>query len=227
MLFQVRLPTTIERGSHGGPQFFTSTVASPSGHSQRNQNWQDDLPEWDISYGLARKELVQPVIDFWFEMRGGAHSFLFRDWSDYASGPLNNAVPTRQATLNSVGTMIIVGDGVVDDDPDMGHRTGTRDWQLCKSYGTTNPYRRPIWQPVLAGVQFFVNDVLTAVTHQGNGLFRFANADIPLVGDIVTAQFEYDNAVRFTSDKLAQELSGVDLKNIPAINLIGVRPPNY
>lgn len=228
-LFQVRLPTTIERGSRGGSQFFTTTIVSPSGHSQRNAHWLDDLPEWDIGYGLARKELVQPVVDFWYSMRGAAHSFLFRDWSDYRSGPLNNLVPTRQATLDLNGETIIVGDGVVDDDPTMGHRSGTRDWQLCKAYGdmAVNPYFRPIFQPVLAGVQFFVDDVLAAVTHQGNGLFRFANADIPLVDQIVTATFEYDVPVRFTSDKLAQELSGVDLKNIPAINLIGVRPPNY
>lgn len=229
MLFQVRLPVTIERGSRGGPNFFTTAIVSPSGHSQRNQHWLDDLAEWDIGYGIARKSLIQPVVDHWFAMRGGAHSFLFRDWSDYASGPFNDLLPTRQATLNSVGTIIIVGDGVVDDVGFMGHRAGTRDWQLCKTYGAMNinPYFRPIYQPVLAGVVFYVNDVVTAVTHQGNGLFRFANADIPLVDDVVTAQFEFDIPVRFTSDKLAQELSGVDLKNIPAINLIGVRPPNY
>lgn len=229
MFFDARLPTTIERGSRGGPNFFTSGVVSPSGNSQRNQHWQDDLPEWDISYGLARKSLVQPVVDFWFSMRGAAHSFRFRDWSDYVSGPFNVLSPTAQATRNANGDLILVGDGVVDNVGFAGHRAGTRDWQLCKIYGdmAVNPYFRPIFKPVLAGVIYYVNDVVTAVTHLADGVFRFANADIPLVADVVTAQFEYDNPVHFTSDKLAQELSGVDLKNLPAINLMGVRPPEY
>lgn len=213
-----RLPWHIERGAKGGPQFFTAGIISPSGHSQRNQNWEDELAEWDISYGISRGAHIRAVIDHWFGRRGAAHSFPFRDWFDYKSGSQNNDDYTD----------IGIGDGVVDDDPTPGHRTGTSDWQLVKTYyDNINPYQKPIYKPDVETVEFTVNDVVTAVTSLGNGMFRFANANIPLLNDVIKAKYEYDIPCRYTSDKLAAELRYVNVASIPAINIIQVRPPNY
>lgn len=215
----IRLSDQIERGSKGGPKFYTSAIISPSGHSQRNQNWEDDLPEWDISYGIQRDVHIRQVITHWYGRRGAAHSFPFRAWNDYMSGPANNLLPTFQGN----------GDGVVDNIGFAGHRAGTMDWQLVKTYGDSiNPYLRQIYRPdLVVGVIYYVNDVVTAVTHLGDGVFRFANAVIPLVGQVITAKFQFDIPVHYTSDNLAQELAYVNVSSLPAITLVGVRPPNY
>jgi uncharacterized protein (TIGR02217 family) len=156
---------------------------------------------------------LRAVRNFYFARRGKAYSFLFRDWGDY------------KATDTPIGT----GDGTVDNVGFMGHRAGTSDWQLVKVYpDDINPFVRRIFQPDLtAPYHIYVDGVEKTVTQVGDGIFRFANADIPLTAQVITATFSFDVPVRFDSDQLAQVLSTPDVYSISAIRVIGVRPPNY
>lgn len=214
----IRLPVDIERGSHGGPAFYTVGVVSPTGHSQRNQHWEDDLPKWNVGYGVQRASEFEAIYVHWLGRRGSAHSFPFRDHSDFRSGPVNTLVPTFQGN----------GDGVVDDVGFMGHIAGTADWQLIKTYGdSANPYYRQIFKPIVADVIVYVDATPVTVTHLGDGVFRFANADIPLVGEEITAQFEFDNPVRYLTDDFPRTLNSFNAYSAPSIDIVGVRPPNY
>ena len=199
-----RLLDEIERGSQGGPGFYTTIIGSPGGNEQRNQNWEFDIEEWDIRYGIRKAYQLQTVVDHYLGRRGMAFSFPFRNWSDYKSGPLNDDVPTYIAD----------GDGV------------TTDFQVVKTYpDNTNPYAKPIWKPVTADFVAYVADVVTAVTHGADGIISFAVA--PADGAIITALFEYDIPVRYVNDRLLQQLQFVHVKSLPAIKVRGVIPPLY
>jgi uncharacterized protein (TIGR02217 family) len=212
-LHAVRLPVDIEKGTQGGLGFYTTITASPPGGEQRNQQWEDERGSWDISYGIRKDVHLRAVRNFYFARRGKAFSFLFRDWGDYT------------ATDTGIG----VGNGVVDDIGFTGHRAGTADWQLVKTYpDNVNPFVRRIFQPDLsAPYHIYVNAVEKTVTQVANGVFRFLNADIPLVGEVITGTFTFDIAVRFDSDRLAQVLSTPDVYSISSIKLVGVMPPAY
>ena len=80
---EVRLPTNIEIGAQGGPQFNTTIIALSSGFEKRNINWADSKGTWDIGYSIRYKEDLDIVIQFFYARRGRANGFRFKDWSDF------------------------------------------------------------------------------------------------------------------------------------------------
>lgn len=104
----VRLPDDVERGARGGPRFQTTIVGLSSGGEQRNADWSQQRCEFNISWGIDRKEDYQAVIAFFYARMGRAIAFRFKDWSDYQAAGVN------------IGT----GDGT------------TKTFQLRKLYGT-------------------------------------------------------------------------------------------
>ncbi len=108
---EVQLPTDVERGVVGGPRFKTRVLELESGFEQRNIDWSQTRGEWDLSYGLMSLEdnqlgtFIHLVRDFFFARNGRAHSFNFKDWSDFEIGDVANPTTDNQ----SIGT----GDGVV------------------------------------------------------------------------------------------------------------------
>lgn len=200
-----QLPMDIERGGQGGPNFFNTIINSPSGNEWRNQNWEYERPTWDISYGIRRTSQLEAVKIHYLGRRGTLFSFPFRDWDDYKSGPINTDAAV------AIGT----GDGAETD------------FELVKPYGdSVNPYLRRIWKPDLVyGVLAYVNGVLTAHTDVDDGIVRFAVA--PANGLAITAAFRFNVPVRYGRDDLMQVLRYVNVKEMPEISLVGVRPPNY
>ena len=201
----VRLSPEIERDSRGGPNFFTTIISSPSGNEFRNINWEDDRPRWDISYGIRHSIHLEEVKNHYFGRRGTAHSFPFRDWDDYKSGPNNTDVAVN----------IAVGDGVTTVVP------------LVKPYADPiNPYFKRIYKPDLVwGVITYVDGIVTAHADLADGFVEFAVA--PLLDKVISAKFRYDNPMRYGKDNLMQQLRFVQVKSLPEISLVGVRPPNY
>lgn len=200
----VRLPTAIERGSQGGLGFYTNIVAASAGSEDRNQNWEDEKGEWDISYGVQRRGQLDDVRNHHFGRRGQAHSFPFRDWFDYQSGPANDLSPTFQ--LNAT--------------------VATTTFQLVKTYAdSVRVFQRRIFKPDPATLIVYLDAVSKAYTIDAYGIVTLT---APVVGTpVVTALFQFDVPVRYVSDRLDLNLVYVNTASMPSIKIQGVFPPAY
>lgn len=108
-----RFPDNIAFGAIGGAAFNTDVVVLGSGFEQRNVNWDVARGRWDISHGVKYKSEMSTIIAFHRAMKGRAHGFRFKDWSDYhvtvANGtlePVAGAVGTYQITKNYVAGIL-------------------------------------------------------------------------------------------------------------------------
>ncbi len=108
-----RFPDNIAFGAVGGAGFNTDVVVLGSGFEQRNINWDVARARWDVSHGVKRKAEMSTVIAFHRAMKGRAHGFRFKDWSDYqvtiANGtlePIEGAVGTYQITKHYVAGIL-------------------------------------------------------------------------------------------------------------------------
>lgn len=197
----VRLRDDIERGAKGGPRFKTNVLTLSSGKEKRNIEWAQARGEWDVGYGIQRKADYQEITAFFYSRRGRAHSFRFKDWSDF------------EMDRQEIGS----GNGA------------TSAFQIFKRYADdAGNYDRLIQKPVQGTVQVWVNGVLrTETTHYtvnyNTGVITFTGGNIPAMGHDVEALCEFDVAVRFDEDFLPTELQWEDAGSIPEIPIVEVR----
>lgn len=176
------------------PMFATQIVIVDSGAEQANARWANALRAINIPDGVRDHATFEALKDHWLIMGGPAHTWPWRDPTDFASIPLVtvNTAPVVTGLDVTIGT----GDGV------------TTSFQLFKRYtlGGFN-YDRPIHYPVVSSVLVRVDGVDTeavspvnnwSVTREG-GVVTFDTA--PGVGDVVTAGFLFDLQVRFENDE--------------------------
>ena len=202
----VRLPEEVERGASGGPRFNTTVMTLSSGFEKRNINWSKVRGEWDVGYGIQKKDDFSLVMDFFYARQGKAHSFRFKDWSDYEIGDATD-ITTRQ----SIGT----GDGV------------DTTFQINKTYtsgGVT--YSRDVNKIVAATLSVWVNDVLQTITTNYTidlltGIITFVAAPTDTHDIEVICQF--DMAVRFDVDALDVNVVTFDAGAIPNLPVVEVR----
>jgi uncharacterized protein (TIGR02217 family) len=192
----VQLDEGIERGARGGPSFYTSIVGLSSGYEQRVGNWTYARQQWDIGYGIQNDVAFDAIRDFFYERRGRLRGFRFHDWSDDA------------AVAEAIGT----GDTVETD------------FQLIKTYGSTNAYTRPITRPVSGTVTFYENAIASSPqpSHVGKGLYRYAGGNEPAAVPI-TADFEFDLPARFDTDDFGLVLQLYNAGAIPNLPIVELR----
>lgn len=207
---EVRFPTAISLGAHGGPERRTDIVALGSGHEQRNARWADSRRSYNAGYGVRSLNDLHAVIAFFEERRGRLHGFRFKDHTDWRSSPPEQA----PATLDQA----------------IGIGTGTRaSFQLLKRYGSLHaPYERAIRKPVAGTVLVAVGGVAkTSGIHfdldAATGLVTFRPGHVPASGAAVTAGFDFDVPVRFDTDKLEINLQGFRHGAIPSIPIVEIR----
>ena len=174
----IQLPTQVEKGAVGGPNFVTTVLAMSSGNEQRNADWGSSRGIWDVTYGISTKADFDTVKQFFYARRGKWAGFRFKDWSDY------------QVTGNQIG----IGDGA------------TNTFQLIKTYEPAGPlpYYRNITRPVAGTTVVYLNGVPVVSTAwsiptPGTGLLVFGAA--PAAGVVITYDTEFDVPVRFDVDK--------------------------
>lgn len=98
-----RLPVDVERGALGGPGFKTTVTPLGSGKEQRNIDWARTRAEFDIGYGLMDQDsaILEATIDallaFFYTREGKAHTFRFKDWSDFKIGDWQNPTTSNQS----------------------------------------------------------------------------------------------------------------------------------
>ncbi len=206
----VRFPTAISRGSQGGPERRTDVVVLGSGFEERNSRWADSRRSYNAGYGIASADDLYAVIAFFEERRGRFHGFRWRDHADWTSAS-PQAAPT--ALDQDIGT----GDGTTDT------------FQLRKTYGGAHaPWQRDIKKPVAGTVLVAVAGIVKTsgtdyTVDATTGLVTFLPGQIPAVGEVVTAGFEFDVPVRFDTDRLDVNLSGFEHGAIPNIPIVEIR----
>lgn len=193
----VRFPEDISYGSSGGPQYDTDIVVTQGGHEQRNINWSVARARYNVAHGVKTQAQLDVLIAFFRARKGRAHSFRFKDWTDY----------------EAAGEVIGTGDG------------STSVFQLTKTYSSGEESEvRTISRPVAASVAVYVNDVLqtSGVSVDGaTGEVTFVSA--PASGAVIRADFAFDVPVRFDTDRLSASLDAYGVRSWRDIALIEVR----
>lgn len=188
----VRLPDDVEKGSSGGPQFFTSITTLSSGAEARNQNWQRAKLVYDISYGVSEDTFVD-VIRFFYARRGRLQGFRFKDWTDFSA--LDQPCAGLVDGVNKV-------------------------FQLQRIYvDDYNPYKRKITRPVTGTVVCYINGLPTSdFVLQPLGVITFATA--PAAGKSISADFEFDVPVRFDNDTLGLSIETFRAAEVQSIKVM-------
>jgi len=202
MAFQdERLPVAVERGARGGPRFKTTIIQLSSGFEQRNIEWERVRGKWDLAYGLDSKANLESVLSRWYTAQGKAHSFRFKDWTDYNIG--SSSSPQE----------IAEGDN------------STTKFQIVRRYtsGSYN-YDRAITRPVSAVEVYLAGSLQGSgyTVDYDTGVVTFSTA--PGMGVSVGIVGEFDIPVRFDIDELDQVATGWDGNyQLPQINIVEVR----
>lgn len=207
---EVRFPTDISLGSKGGPERRTEIVVLGSGHEERNSRWAHSRRRYNAGYGVKTLNDLHNVIAFFEERRGQLYGFRWKDHLDYKS-------TAPQSMISKDDQIIGTGDGAAAS------------FQLLKQYGSAHaPYSRTITKPVSGSVLVSVEgsaktEGLDYTLDYTSGIITFLNGHIPAAGEVITAGFEFDVAVRFDSDNLKINMSRFHAGDIPDIPIIEVR----
>ena len=207
---EVRFPTEISRGAHGGPERRTDVVVLGSGHEERNSRWAHSRRSYNAGYGVKSLDDLYAVIAFFEERRGRLYGFRWRDLGDWKSCP-------PEQTPSALDQVIGTGDGT------------TTLFQLKKTYGAlyapwSREIRKPIDGSVLVAVAGAVQTPGTAfAADPTTGRIQFLAGHVPATGAAVTAGFAFDVPVRFDTDKLEVSLQGFRHGAIPNIPIVEIR----
>jgi uncharacterized protein (TIGR02217 family) len=193
----VRLPTNVEKGVRGGPQFNTTVVRTDGGLTSTNQNWAYPLYRGQVAYAIQTREDLEEVIEFFWARRGRMYGFLFKDWSDYTF------------TTETLGT----GDGVEDQ------------FQVIRTYSdTVRPFSRPLFHPIEDTMTVYLNGVAqagSAWSLLSGGIVDFSTP--PGAGVVVTASGEFNIGVQFDTDVLETEMTLYNVGSIPSLPIMEIR----
>lgn len=201
---EVRLDLPVAFGARGGPETSVDVVRLASGAEARNARWSGARRRWDAG-GVVLGHAEAAQLAAFFEARGGRlRGFRFRDVLDWKSCALGEEVA---ATDQEVG----VGDGTETS------------FQLVKAYASwaTN-WSRTITRPVAGSVSVAVDGVETTAFSVDASTGALTMDTAPGVGEVVTAGFAFDVAVRFDVDRLEMSAEGAELMRVGALGLVEV-----
>lgn len=80
---EVQFPPRISFGATGGPRFQTEIGTLDSGVESRTQGWSQALARYDVSHAARKKDNFDILLAFFLSVKGRAHGFRFKDWTDY------------------------------------------------------------------------------------------------------------------------------------------------
>jgi uncharacterized protein (TIGR02217 family) len=218
----IRLSDDIERGAVGGPRFKTTILGLESGFEKRNIDWAEARGQWDVGYGLMSKEdtgaqaaFLDKIRDFFYARRGRAHSFRFKDWTDFDIGDKDNPTITNQ--------QIALGDDT------------TTVFQIFKRYSSGGiDYDRPLTKIVGGTQAVLLDSVLQSdpgdyTIDLTTALITFGVAPASTGGagpggeEIVQVACEFDSHVRFDNDQLLTNLEVFSAGAMPQIEIVELR----
>ncbi len=178
----IKLPKFIEVFAVGYPEFVTNCLATNSGREIRQAEQTSARQRYILKNCRLSNDQFEQFNSF-FRARGGRrYAFRLYDYADHSAAK----------------QIIAIGDGAQKIFP------------LYKIYeDAIAPYYRRITQPIIGSVKLYVEDQLAAieVNHEsGTVIFPEALAE----GQRLAAEFEFDVAVRFGSDRLEYSYNSLD-----------------
>lgn len=208
-----RLNVKVELGALYGPRGSTTVWEAASGYEKRNRNWADMKCEGDVGYGLLTEwveddfPIIEEIVSFFRARDGRAHTFRFKDWSDYQIGDQDDPLATRQA----------IGEG--DD--------SATAFQVFKRYTSGSTTKDRDVHLLVSGTLFvYVGGTLQTegVDYTANyltGVVTFTSA--PTYPEEVAVTVEFDNHVRFDTDHLQISMDHARVGSAPNIPIVEVR----
>lgn len=192
-----RFDETISYGSTGGPGFKTFVFEGDSGRDGTLFTWDVVRGQWNLERAINSKEEFDVVRAFFYNCRGKARGFRFKDHFDF------EAV----------------------DEPCSGLVNGVNDeFALVKRYSAGSlTFDRRIFKPVSGTLTVKVDGVGASISGVDYTDGTFTINTPPTIGQVVTASFEFDVPVRFDTDVLSASYEGFQLQTwsgIPLIELI-------
>lgn len=201
-----RLPSDVEEGAQGGPEFSTVIQESVSGQEQRVKVWAKCRAKYDIAYSVLHSDdpvgSYRAVLALFYAHNGRFRPFRFKDWSDFEADDTNFGTGDGSETIFQLAKTY---------DPSLvllntpGSLTYTRDIYLL---ATT---------PVIK-VNNVTQTVTTHYTISDTGLVTFVTP--PTTGHALTWTGEFDIPVRFDVDYLPVAMN---VNSIASINSISLR----
>lgn len=76
-------PDAISYGAMSGPEFQTDVIVVNSGYESRNANWASARAKFDVGHRGRTKVETDTLVAFFRAVKGRAHGFRFKDWTDY------------------------------------------------------------------------------------------------------------------------------------------------
>lgn len=200
-----RLPSDVEEGAQGGPEFATVIQESVSGQEQRVKVWARCRARYDIGYSVLHSDdpvgSYRAVLALFYAHNGRLRGFRFKDWADFTASDMYFGVGNGSATT----------------------------FQLSKRYdpsyillGTPGSiiYTREIYL-LSSTPAIMVNGVTqTPTTHytiSSTGLVTFVTP--PTTGHELRWTGEFDVPVRFDVDHLPVTMNVNSIANIDSIPL--------
>ena len=200
-----RLPSDVEEGAQGGPEFATVIQESVSGQEQRVRVWAKCRAKYEIGYSVMNSAdpvgNYRAVLALFYAHAGRLRPFRFKDWGDFEA------------------SNVWFGSGT-------GSQTA---FQLSKTYDPseillgevgTYFYTREIYLLATAPV-IRVNGVAqTVTTHYTVGSTGMVTFVSPPASDaVLTWDGEFDIPVRFDVDYLPVVMNVNEIANVGSISL--------
>jgi uncharacterized protein (TIGR02217 family) len=200
-----RLPSDVEVGAQGGPQFATVIQEAVSGQEQRVRVWAKCRAKYEIAYSVMNSAdpvgNYRAVLSLFYAHAGRLRPFRFKDWGDYQA-----------------------------ENVQFGSGTGLdTEFQLSKTYDPSEVllgaigtyfYTREIYllssTPVIR-VDGVVQTVTTHYSIGPTGMVTFVTA--PANGAVLTFDAEFDIPVRFDIDYLPVVMNVNSIAEIGSISL--------
>ena len=206
-----RLPLDIRMGASHSDDYAVTITQTAGGAEYRKLVHQYPMRRWTINFTLLRDDLAARVLALYHRAYGRYAGFRVRDVDDY------NSSATGRGTI----TML--------DQPLTRLAAGV--YQLRKEYGsggTPLGIGRParvVYKPVSGTVIAAKNGVLISsglTVDTATGQITISPA--PLVGDTITAGFEFDIPARFDSALDVASLSR-DVRDCGSIDIVELLAP--
>ena len=212
--YNAELPGFMSGGSEAAPVSLVDIVRGPSGREQRRNRRNAPLKRFNLGQSLRTLDDVYDMVAFFRVMNGPEHSFALRDIIDWK---------TCKPSLTPTNTDATIGTG---DGATATFQLKKQD-KAVKVDATTLAVDRNIILPVEGTVLIAVDGVAqTETTHYTvdytTGVVTFTGGNIPAVGLVVTAGFEYNTKVRFDTNDLSAAVAQYLIGEVPSIPLIEV-----
>ena len=198
-------PTDLSFGRPGGPEYVTDVVILESGDEQRNAYWGEPRYSWDVGYSVRTIDKIAALLKFFHACKGRHQPFRFKDWLDYKSSSVEDAV---SFTDQSLGTAT----------------AGQTEFQLSKTYAqslyqTVVEMYKPNGSTIRIGVNG-AEETSGWTVYEETGLVIRST---PLAGgETVTWGGEFWRKARFDVDKLSHSFAAWQAGEVE-VPVIGLR----